>query len=262
MFSITLHVTFIALLLSATTTYAAPSLSLHLTGPQTVEGVENLKVIATVNNTGDETLKLLNDPRGPLNQMPADTFTISDSAGQQPSFVGIKVKYVPSQAAIIGKDDAFTVLEPGQSVDVEHDRKFRLSLDIFTRSLTCYCIQVSKAYDFTTSGSGPYSFEARKLFYYVHLSNSTVVPIQADISTTHQASVSGTLAIARRSIAFNTRVRRRATFNGCSNIEMLNLQHAASAAQSYVARALGFVVGLILFYIVNSSTATKLGISS
>jgi peptidyl-Lys metalloendopeptidase len=191
MFSNTLHITSIALLLSATTTYAAPSLSLHLTGPQTVEGVENLKVIATVNNTGDETLKLLNDPRGPLNQMPADTFTISGNAGQQPSFVGIKVKYVPSQAAIIGKDDAFTVLEPGQSVNVEHDRKFRLFWGVFTRSLTRYCIQVSKAYDFTTSGSGPYSFEAHKPFYYVHPSNYTVVPIQADATATYKASVSG-----------------------------------------------------------------------
>lgn len=53
--------------------------------------VQNLKVIATVTNTGDETLKLLNDPRGPLSNMPADTFTIANLVGSSPSFTGIKV---------------------------------------------------------------------------------------------------------------------------------------------------------------------------
>jgi peptidyl-Lys metalloendopeptidase len=84
--------------------------------------------LSPVTNIGDEALKLLNDPRGPLNKMPTDTFAIQNPAGKQPNFVGIKVKYVPSQAAAIGKNDAFTILAPGKSVDVEHDRTFYLFL--------------------------------------------------------------------------------------------------------------------------------------
>src|SRR6266436_3648901 len=111
---------------SAATVSSTPGLSLHLAGPETVDGVQNLKVVATITNIGNETLKLLNDPRGPLDTMPTDTFAIQNDTGKEPDFVGIRVKYVPSVAVATGGDDAFTVLAPGQSVDVEHDRKCRL----------------------------------------------------------------------------------------------------------------------------------------
>ena len=62
-----------------------------MAGPESVKGVENFKVVATVTNTGDEALKLLNDPRGPLSKMPADTFAITDASGKSPKFTGIKV---------------------------------------------------------------------------------------------------------------------------------------------------------------------------
>jgi peptidyl-Lys metalloendopeptidase len=90
-------------------------------GSDTVTDVENLKVIATVTNTGTETLKILNDPLSPLSKLPAETFVITDASGHPPTFIGIRAKYVPSTAIIVGKD-ALTVLSPGQSVNVEHDR--------------------------------------------------------------------------------------------------------------------------------------------
>jgi peptidyl-Lys metalloendopeptidase len=89
-------------------------------GPESVDNVVNLKVVATVTNTGDETLTILNDPHSPLSKLPADTFTISDASGASPAFTGIKVKYTPSAAIAAGKD-AITVLAPGQSVSVEHN---------------------------------------------------------------------------------------------------------------------------------------------
>lgn len=121
MFSSIVRTALSGLVLSAIAASAAPGLSLHVSGPDSVDGVQNLKVVTTVTNTGDETLKLLNDPRGPLNKLPAETFAISDAAGAVPSFTGIKVKYVPANAVAVGKEDAFTVLTPGQSIDVEHD---------------------------------------------------------------------------------------------------------------------------------------------
>lgn len=63
-----------------------------LTGPQAINGVENLKVVTKVINTGDETLKLLNDPRGVLHKVPTNTFEIvNTNTGTVPQFDGIKV---------------------------------------------------------------------------------------------------------------------------------------------------------------------------
>lgn len=93
----------------------------HVSGPSSVSSVASLKLTTTLTNTGDETLKILNDPRGPLNKLPTDTFAISTGSGATPSFTGMKLKYVPSTAAELG---AFTVLAPGESVAVDHDRAF------------------------------------------------------------------------------------------------------------------------------------------
>ena len=90
-------------------------------GSPAVDSVEHLKIVATITNTGDETLKVLNDPRGPLNKLPTDTFVITDAKGAQPSFTGIKLKYVPKTAAALG---AYTILAPGEFVAVEHDRRY------------------------------------------------------------------------------------------------------------------------------------------
>lgn len=100
---------------------ALPSLSLRVSGPRKVEGIENLKLLATITNTCNETLKLLNDPVSPLSKLPAQTFWIEDAAGNRPQFTGMKVKYIPSRVALLKEKDFFTVLAPGESVDVEHD---------------------------------------------------------------------------------------------------------------------------------------------
>ena len=89
-------------------------------GPEAVDSVEQLKIVATVTNTGDETLKVLNDPHGLLNKLPADTFVITNAKGPQLSFTGIKLKYVPKAAAAL---EAYSILAPGESVVVEHNRR-------------------------------------------------------------------------------------------------------------------------------------------
>ena len=130
MFSSSVRTALFALAASAIAVAASPALELKLSGAETVDGVNNLKIAATVTNTGDEPLKLLNDPRGVLNKLPTDAFAIEHSTGAVPDFTGVKVKYVPSTAAKVGERDAFTVLAPGQSVTVEHDRKFPSYLPI------------------------------------------------------------------------------------------------------------------------------------
>ncbi|KAG8681743.1 lumenal Hsp70 protein, partial [Ceratobasidium sp. 395] len=63
---------------------------------------------------------LLNDPHTVLSVAPTDTFTISSESGS-PAFTGIQLKYVPSQAAALNQEDMFTVLAPGQSIDITHN---------------------------------------------------------------------------------------------------------------------------------------------
>ena len=83
---------FFALVASAVAAAAAPGLTLTLSGAEKVNGVDNLKIVAVVKNTGDETLTLLNDPRGPLSKMPTETFLIQhETSGASPSFTGVKV---------------------------------------------------------------------------------------------------------------------------------------------------------------------------
>jgi len=101
MFSSSLRAFLAAIVSSAVTVSAAPavsaipSLTIKSSAPNVdVDGLENLRVTTTIVNTGGETLKLLNDPRGVLSSFPENTFAITDAAGSRPSFNGAKVNYV------------------------------------------------------------------------------------------------------------------------------------------------------------------------
>jgi len=94
MFSYSICGSLVALIASVS---AAPSLTLKTSTPDVnVSGLENLKVTTTITNTGDGTLKLLNDPRGVLNTFPENTFIVTNPAGSRPSFHGAKVNHPSS----------------------------------------------------------------------------------------------------------------------------------------------------------------------
>ncbi|KAF5317550.1 hypothetical protein D9619_013141 [Psilocybe cf. subviscida] len=189
---------------------ATQSLSLKVSGPAAVDGVDNLKVVATVTNSGDEILKILNDPRGPLSTRPTDTFSITDASGAKPAFTGIKLKYVPKTAVAVG---AFTTLAPGESVQVEH--------------------ALGHAYNFSHSGAGTYDIHADNAFLIVNDDN-TVTTIHAD-SQAHTAKVTGKLAAVRP-----TAIAKRAKYVGCSSSQQSALVSAASAAQSYASSSYSY----------------------
>ncbi|TBU50087.1 metalloprotease [Dichomitus squalens] len=210
-----LRAALLVLAASAAAVSAAPGLSLKVSGPEAVDGVENLKVVTTLTNTGDETLKLLNDPRSVLHSLPANTFAITTDDGASPSFTGVKVKYSPSRAAKSTSPSAFTVLAPGESVSLTHD--------------------LSSAYNFTLPGAGKYTVEASNLFHYVD-ANSEIAEIRADAEA-HVAAVSGKLAVVRPTPTLT----KREQYNGCSSSEKSGINSAAPAAQSYVAAALSYL---------------------
>ncbi|KAF9529057.1 peptidyl-Lys metalloendopeptidase [Crepidotus variabilis] len=189
-------------LASLTVAVAERALSLRTAGPSSVNSVGSLKVVVTLTNTGDETLKILNDPNGPLSRLPTDTFIIADKTGSTPNFSGVKAKYAPKIAAA---GEAFTTLAPGDSVDVEHD--------------------LSRAYDFTASGTGTYKIHPNNLFYLVN-EDSSIKSIYADTQSSYSAKLSGRLAISRPSV-------KRATFNGCSASQQTIVNTTTVVAQSY-----------------------------
>jgi peptidyl-Lys metalloendopeptidase len=66
---------------------------IHVSGPDEVNDVSDLKVVTTVTNTGDESMKLLNDPSGVLNAFPTEAFAIQHSdSGSSPDFIGVRVR--------------------------------------------------------------------------------------------------------------------------------------------------------------------------
>ncbi|TFK41948.1 deuterolysin M35 metalloprotease [Crucibulum laeve] len=215
MFSASVRSIFVALIVSALGVQAMKSISLKVTGPDAVAGVENLKVVTTVTNTGDETLKILNDPRSALSKLPANKFSITDTKGAHPKFNGIKAKYSPETAATLG---GYTVLAPGASIDVAHN--------------------LADAYNFTGSGEGAYDFEADNLFYVVK-DNGKVETLYANEAQSHTARVTGNLAVARS--LPNSGLTKRASFVGCTAARQTLLNTAAASAQSYASSSLSYV---------------------
>ncbi|KAF4611490.1 hypothetical protein D9613_004137 [Agrocybe pediades] len=206
-----------ALVLAAVSVSADPSLSLKLSGPKSAAGVENLRVVATITNTGSETVKVLNDPRTLLSKRPVNKFSITDGVGRRPAFTGIKVKYSPEAAAKLG---GYTVLAPGASVSVTHD--------------------LSEGYNFTTSGAGAYDFEADNTFYIVK-DNNEVGVVYAEEPAVLTTSVTGNLAVARRD---EPSLSKRATFNGCSSSRQTILNTAIASAETYASESYKYLSSL------------------
>nr|Q9Y7F7.1 RecName: Full=Peptidyl-Lys metalloendopeptidase; Short=MEP; AltName: Full=AmMEP; Flags: Precursor [Armillaria mellea]CAB42792.1 metalloendopeptidase (AMMEP) [Armillaria mellea] len=207
MFSLSSRFFLYSLCLSAVAVSAAPGLSLSLSGADSVVDVENLNVAATLTNTGDTTLKILNDPSSILSsKFATHTFDISSDNGS-PAFTGVKVKYDPNYVVKKNADSSFTVLAPGESVTVNH--------------------ALGAAYNFTGSGAASYSIEPSSLFYYVDPDTNELASINADTQQ-HTTKISGTLAVARRS-----NLGKRISYNGCTSSRQTTLVSAAAAAQTY-----------------------------
>ncbi|KAH0580914.1 hypothetical protein H2248_012067 [Termitomyces sp. 'cryptogamus'] len=212
MFSHVLSTTFLALVASAVAVSATPSLSIKVTGEPTVAGVDKLIVKTTITNTADEILTLLNHPESPLNKLPANTFTITHATGITATFTGIKAKYVPAKAIAIGKD-AVTALAPGQSIEVEHNRKS--------------IIRISPQ-------EGEYNIVSNNRFYFIN-AQKEAVPIYAT-SEAHTVTLTGKLAVRHP-----TQIKR-ATYSGCSLSRQNSLVSAVSGAQTYAADALSYLL--------------------
>ncbi|KAF8600383.1 peptidyl-Lys metalloendopeptidase [Ceratobasidium sp. AG-I] len=208
-----------AVLLSAIAVSAAPGLVLDVAGPTSVVDVNSLSIKATLKNTGDETLKLLNDPRTVLSKAKTNTFNIASASGS-PKFTGIKAKYVPSKAAAIGNEAIFTVLAPGQSVEITHN--------------------LAGVYNFTSAGEGAYTFGAANIFNYVDATGA-LKTIEA-ASKSHEFKLAGKLAVD--SGYTNSLSKRTVTYTGCTSTQQSQVSAAATASNTYVANVNSYLAGI------------------
>lgn len=202
-------------LMALTGASASSSLSLALSGANSINNVDSFSVTATVTNTGTETLKLFKDPRSALSNFPEDTFTVSSNGNTAP-FVGAKAKYTFHAAK------NFVTLAPGESTAVTHD--------------------LSAGYNFTSTGT--YEVEASNLFYYQDGSGDAV-PITADVTSVHTADLSGSLVsrvIAKRSMKMG--LVKRASFNSCSSSQSSQINTALDTTVTYVANAASYLSSL------------------
>ncbi|KAG9118927.1 hypothetical protein FRC07_006296 [Ceratobasidium sp. 392] len=206
-------------LVSAVAVSSTPSLVLDVAGPTSIVDVHDLSVKATLKNTGDEILKLLNDPRTVLSKAKTNTFAISSESGS-PAFTGIKVKYVPSNAVALNKESTFTVLAPGQSVEIVHD--------------------LAGVYNFTRAGEGSYNFGAANIFNYVDASGA-LKTIEATTST-HQFKIAGKLATGNGHTPALS--RRAVTYTGCTATQKTQVSAAATASNTYVAKVNTYLGGI------------------
>ncbi|KAG8705949.1 hypothetical protein FRC08_001354 [Ceratobasidium sp. 394] len=205
-------------LVSAVAVAAAPSLVLDVVGPASVVDIHGLSVKVTLRNTGDETLKLLNDPRTVLSPAKTDAMRISSASGS-PGFTGIRVKYVPTKVAAFKKGSAFTVLAPGQSFEITHD--------------------LAGVYNFTLTGEGAYSFRAANIFNYVD-ANGAIQTIEAS-SNIHKFKLAGRLATGKRYISSFS--RRGVTYTGCTAKQKPDILAAAKASDAYVSKVNSYLAG-------------------
>ncbi|KAK1235362.1 hypothetical protein PQX77_001421 [Marasmius sp. AFHP31] len=213
-FSSTVRSALVGLCLSAISVAAAPGLSLAVSGSNNFAGVQDFKITTSLVNTGDEALKLLKDPRTVLSSLPTDRFTISNAEGASPAFTGARAKFVPEYVVKNNIEDAFVVLEPGASFELEHD--------------------LSASYNFTAPGEGAYDIRASNLFLYVNPATNEIAELQATEEAPLTASFTGTLSNARRHA-------KRITYQSCSSTQQSQLVSAASAAASYASSAASYL---------------------
>jgi peptidyl-Lys metalloendopeptidase len=210
-----------SLIVPAIAVAAAPGLNLQISGAENVHGVDNLSIKATLINTGDSTLRLLNNPNSVLTpQWKTATFTPTNAqSGARPAFKGAKVKWGAAAAAAAND---FTTLAPGQKIELVHD--------------------LAGVYNFSSAGAGSYHFTAPTTFDYV-TESGTLGTIQAS-SSSHSASIGGPLSSTRHIGPPAVALSKRATFNGCTSSRQTSIISGYNQANSYIQSTASYANGL------------------
>ncbi|CAE6448619.1 unnamed protein product [Rhizoctonia solani] len=243
------------------------SLVLAVKAQDDVNDPDDLTVASTITNTGNTTLKLLNDPNGPLSTWKTHTFEFYEvpisgsrkrATGSTAGVSAVRVKYNPDVAVSLSNPDAYTVLKPGENKTVTHD--------------------LSGMYNFQTTGAYEVRVTANAEWFRVVKDDGSVGYVKATIydgpeatnwTATHIAE-SGTYAslrglisagIPKHSLARrweeNTGLAKRVLYNNCSAMQEKDITHGVAGANSYITQSMQFLANS--YYLGNARYRTWFG---
>ncbi|KZV83528.1 zincin [Exidia glandulosa HHB12029] len=124
--------TIFALCASALAFPTRGGLTVSITAPKNIDSVDDLKVVASVTNSGAEDVKVINIGTVLDSKLPTKSFTVSRN-GVEAAFTGLKLNLNMENLS----EDAYTVIPAGQTISVEHD--------------------IAALYDFESLGVGAFS---------------------------------------------------------------------------------------------------------
>ncbi|CAE7203139.1 unnamed protein product [Rhizoctonia solani] len=234
------------------------SLALQVKAQDDMNDPDDLTVVATIINKGTKTVKILNDPNGPLSSWKTHTFNFvpipsvgadgvkSKIGGLPPDVDSIRVKYNPVVAAALDDDSAYTILQPGENKTVVHD--------------------LSGMYNFHVSGGYTVKLASPAEYFNVIEEDGSISRVPATLTTGEAESGSifnipvGGLLTSKKGL-FNTgipsidalalslpnnRMIKRAgdpKFNNCSTEQQTGIAQAVEQANLYNEDAVGYFNG-------------------
>ncbi|ELU38680.1 hypothetical protein AG1IA_07291 [Rhizoctonia solani AG-1 IA] len=196
-------------------------LLLSLSVPNSAVSINELLVTSIVTNTGDHSLRLLNDPRTVLSHLPTRVFHIS-RGNITPDFTGLIVHYSPDYVVQKNNSDDFTFLDPGQTYERIHS--------------------LAGVYNFTGTGPGEYQIESYDSFYHVDNSGKIVI-VKAETNST-RFKISGGLVQSRKTAPnrFNSFAQSTQMLqSGCTIDQQNVISEAATYADQYISNALTYL---------------------
>ncbi|CAE6469257.1 unnamed protein product [Rhizoctonia solani] len=201
------------------------SLFVSLTAPSSTSSVDGLAIITTVKNTGNQALKLVNDPRTVLSTAQTKTFIITKD-DDKPEFTGMIAKYSPQHALKNNVPEHFTILAPGESCQRTHS--------------------LSGVYNFTRAGPGQFKIDAYNRFHHVDESGQLEL-ITAETQPTTFV-LDGRLASARKTHQKRLRPIKRQGISqiGCNAAQASVVLDAAKVAETYLAEVNTYMGGLAM----------------
>ncbi|KAG9128081.1 hypothetical protein FRC07_005221 [Ceratobasidium sp. 392] len=226
------------------------SLVLIVKAQDDVNDPDDLTVSSCLVNTGDKTLKILNDPNGPLSTWKTHTFEFYEvpssgssslkarSDGSVAEVNAVRVKYNPEVVAALSDPNAYTVLQPGENKTVTHD--------------------LSGMYSFQTAGAYEVRLTSNAEYFRIIKDDGTIGYIQAKLYDGAEAAKwagtnvaeTGTYAslkgLASAGIPSHLLARRweddeshtlskRQTFRNCSATQQSSIAEGIKGANAYIA---------------------------
>ncbi|KAJ1302732.1 hypothetical protein OPQ81_003045 [Rhizoctonia solani] len=236
------------------------SLQLFIKAQDNMESPDDLTVAATLINKGLKTVKILNDPNGPLSSWKTHTFNFVPlpSVGpdgvrlktvQSPADVNaVRVKYNPMTAAALNDPSTYTVLQPGENKTIVHD----LSGMYNFHSPGGYTVKLTSPAEYfnVIENDGSIS-RVRATLTTAEEENASIlnIPVGALLSSKKGLTNTGVATIDAVALGLpNNRMIRRAgdaKFNNCSSEQQASITEGVKAAITYNEDAVNYFEGTL-----------------